>query len=124
MDIPIAVHYADGRVLKGTTTNFHPKKDSFHMLVQEKIVAEVFLKDLKAVFFVRSLEGDPERDDAPGFGEGYGRPISVVFHDGEELEGRAQSSAQGSAGFFLLPGDGDSNNERIFCVRSAIKELL
>lgn len=124
MELPVVVHYADGRVLKGTTADFFPKKESFHLVVREGLVAKVSFGLLKAVFFVRCLGGHPGREDEPGFGEGYGRPTTVVFRDGEVMEGRTQAIPTDGAGFFLVPGDPSSNNARVFCVRDALQEVF
>ena len=57
------VRYADGRVLKGYSWDCDPKKPSFHLVAAEDRAGagtEVWVKDLKAVFFVRSFEANPQ----------------------------------------------------------------
>src|SRR5262249_28746043 len=60
----VVARYQDGHVLKGTTNDFLPNKDLFHLTSADVAPgtrpAEVRLADLKAVFFVRDLSGHPE----------------------------------------------------------------
>jgi uncharacterized protein DUF6982 len=61
--IRIVARYGDGKIIKGWTPDFFPKKLFFHVY---KSISEsagegvhVFLKELKAIFFVKYFEGDP-----------------------------------------------------------------
>ena len=59
----IVARYADGRMVKGTTVDFFPTKDLFHVSVTENgatRLVEVSLKELKALFFVRDFSGNPQ----------------------------------------------------------------
>jgi len=82
--------------------------------------------DLKALFFVKSLVGDPEHveknefDSAPSPGE---RRICAAFRDGEILKGTTADYSPGLPGFFLVPADPESNIERCYVVASATKEV-
>lgn len=124
MDNRVVLHFADGRVLKGTTTDFYPRRPTFHLRTKEGVVAEIKLARLKAVFFVKHLEGDPERQDELGFGAGYGRRTVVEFNDGEMLEGLTERYNPDAIGFYLTPGDPGSNNERVFCVLASIRRVV
>ena len=57
----IVARFADGRMLKGTTQDFAPAKDAFHVIGSEggSRPERVAVADLKAVFFVKSLVGNP-----------------------------------------------------------------
>src|SRR5690242_944581 len=89
----IVARYSDGRVLKGTTQDFSPNRGIFHVHpdgARESV--ELRFKELKAIFFVSSLVGDPGRQDVRGFVEGpeetaKGKKIAVRFRDGELLCG-------------------------------------
>lgn len=125
----IVVRYHDGRVVKGYTGDFLPTKPVFHLTPSgapagEKALA-VQLADLKAVFFVRDLAGNAEHKENLEFQPGkpvIGRKIKVTFKDGETLVGTTQGYDPSRAGFFLVPADPASNNERCFVVsRSAAK---
>jgi Family of unknown function (DUF6982) len=82
--------YADGQVLKGYAGDFDPDQPRFHLVPAHgspEDVVEVWLKDLKALFFVRSFEGDPRyvesrdpyRPRPPGT-----RKVSLEFQDGDD----------------------------------------
>ena len=57
----VVARYMDGRIAKGTTYDFGPQKNTFHVISgkedDQKVSNEIFLSELKAVFFVKSLEG-------------------------------------------------------------------
>ena len=127
----IVVRYLDGRVLKGTTADFLPSKPAFHVVPSPQSgtaieVVEVRLADLKALFFVRDFTGDPAYDEVKAFAEGafvQGRRIEVIFKDGETLVGTTTGYQPDRAGFFLVPADPHSNNERCFIVAAAVKAV-
>jgi hypothetical protein len=127
----IVVHFVDGRILRGQTGDFLPTKSRFHLSPMESTAQakplEVLIADLKAIFFVKELHTrphlnphrqgfDPERPVA-------GRKIRVVFRDGEILEGTTQGYDPGRAGFFVVPADSASNNERCFVVTASTKAV-
>ena len=65
----VVARYRDGRVIKGTTYDFGPQKKGFHVVPvgeEGKKVSEVLFSDLKAVFFVKSLEGKQDHSAARG----------------------------------------------------------
>jgi hypothetical protein len=127
----IVVRYLDGRVLKGTTADFLPAKPAFHVVPSPQSgtaieVVEVRLADLKALFFVRDFSGDPAYDEVKAFAAGVsvqGRRIEVTFKDGETLVGTTTGYQPDRAGFFLVPADPHSNNERCFIVAAAVKAV-
>jgi len=124
----IVARFQDGRVMKGFTTDFLPAKNLFHMTLEEKSAAakpvEVRVPELKAVFFVKSFEGDPKhrRSNEPGRG-GVGRRLRVVFKDGEVMVGTTQGYDRSRPGFFVIPVDTGGNNERCFVVAGAAQEV-
>jgi hypothetical protein len=117
----IVIHFVDGKIKKGTTADFFPNKDTFHINDKDSNrVYEVNLKELKAVFFVKSFEGDPiyvEKLIAERVG--LGKKIKVRFKDGETLVGYTQGYSQDRIGFNFFPSDPDSNNETAFVVNDA-----
>lgn len=112
--------YRDGRVVKGTTGNFTPMRDHFHLVDLSGTRYEVFVKDLKALFFVRTFEGKSGYRERRQFGDEkvYGRKVRCVFEDGEVLVGYTQGYDANRPGFFVSPVDQQSNNERVFVVNS------
>jgi hypothetical protein len=121
----IVIRYTDGKVLKGTTEDFSPNKDVFHIRdVYDGKYQEIIIRDLKAVFFVKDFEGNPkyqEKDDVERVG--LGRKIKVHFKDGETIVGYTQGFSQERAGFILFPSDPDSNNDKSFVVTSATDKV-
>ncbi len=120
----VVVHFTDGNILKGRTRDFLPKKADFHVESLEHETSLVHVADLKAIFFVRDHTGTKERvrtsDDEVA---GGGRKIRVAFGDGEELVGFTASYQPDRPGFFLVPADLKGNNERVFVVTAACKQV-
>jgi hypothetical protein len=126
----IVARFQDGRVLKGFTTDFLPAKDRFHLVLEEQGAGakpmEIHVPELKALFFVKSFEGDPSHhrsnEPAPGT-KVAGRRIRVVFKDGEVMVGTTQGYDRSRPGFFIVPLDAAGNNERCFVVAAAAQEV-
>ena len=127
----LVARFTDGRMVKGTTLDFSRAKDVFHVTVaaapenppcDETPTVAVHTADLKALFFVKDLTGDPQHvekkdlDSAPTPG---GRRIKAAFADGEVLLGTTTSYQPGLLGFFLVPADPDSNIVRAYVVAAA-----
>ncbi len=127
----IVVHFVDGRILKGHTDDFLPTKPSFHLSPVEPASqakpAEVRIADLKAVFFVKEFRTkrhlNPHRQGFDPSRPVSGRKIRVVFKDGEVLMGTTQGYDPRRPGFFVVPADPASNNERCFVVTGSTKEV-
>jgi len=126
----VVVRYPDGRLVKGFTGDFSPHRETFHVheagVPSDTPPREINLAELKAVFFVKSLDGDighaksnlfDPTDRTPG------RKIRVLFKDGEELRGYSPDFLSTRAGFFLLPADLRSNAD-LFYVDAAATEKV
>src|SRR5262245_37446839 len=100
----VVARFIDGRVLKGTTHDFAPGKTIFHLAVwgepNAKAIA-VPVGALKAVFFVRSYEGDSKHveDNDLAKARGQGRKIMVTFTDGEVICGFTAAYSKDKPGF-------------------------
>jgi hypothetical protein len=126
----IVARFQDGRMVKGVTSDFLATKDRFHIAPLGADPAgrpvEVLMSGLKAVFFVRDLKGRPDHHKSNSFDPAnppVGRRLRVVFNDGEVLVGTTQGYQPGRPGFFVVPVDAKSNNERCYVVSSAIKDV-
>jgi len=127
----IVARFVDGRVLKGTTADFLPAKPAFHLVPSPQsgtaiAVMEVKVSDLKALFFVKDFSGDPAYDEVKDFAPGtppHGRRLQVTFRDGETLVGTTTGYQPDRTGFFLIPADPQSNNDRCFIVAAAVKAV-
>ena len=126
----VVARYLDGRVLKGVTQDFSPNRGIFHVHPDGAghDAVELRFKQLKALFFVSSFEGDPDRVDVRGFVDGppetqKGKKIAVRFRDGELLCGYTLSWTPEREGFFVFPADTASNNQRVFVISAATMEV-
>ncbi|MDO8963036.1 MAG: hypothetical protein Q7W30_00925 [Coriobacteriia bacterium] len=126
----VVARFADGRLVKGMTADFLPAKEFFHVRIAGSQPGEgqmeVRTKDLKALFFVKDLDGDPEhveKKEFDGSGPSVARRIKVEFADGEVLVGTTMGYQPGRPGFFLEPADAESNIERCYIVAASTKDI-
>ncbi len=113
----VIAHHLDGTLVRGTTTNFTPKRQTFTIKLDHGS-HRVKVADLKALFFVKEFMGRPEYRERKGFFDEStkGSKILVEFLDGEILFGYTSSFSEKGVGFFMVPGDPDSNNIKVFVV--------
>jgi hypothetical protein len=125
----VVARFSDGKVLKGTTQDFFPNRPSFHLIPLEGGNGlEIRCKQLKAVFFVKTFEGDSKRKDVRGFitapaETAQGKKIAVRFKDGELLCGYSLSYTPDRDGFFVFPADAGGNNLRVYVLTAAATEV-
>jgi hypothetical protein len=125
----VVARFMDGKVLKGTTQDFFPNRPSFHLLPADGTAAiEIRCKQLKALFFVKTFEGDRHRKDIRGFvtapaETAQGKKIAVRFKDSEVICGYSLSYTPDREGFFVFPADGGGNNLRAYVVTGATAEV-
>ena len=121
----IVVRFADGRIKKGTTADFSPNKTTFHLTDRETGTnEEININVLKAVFFVKCFDGNAvyeEKSDVRRVG--LGKEITVQFNDGEVLIGYTQGFSPSRPSFIVFPSDPDSNNQKVFVVTAATKNV-
>ena len=107
----VVAHFKGGRLLKGYTQDFSPDKDTFTLVSEQRRdrgkTYQVRIADLKAVFFVRALEGNIFYREKKKFKEvnmSHLRGISVRLHfkDGEVMRGASLDYAIGKNGFFPI----------------------
>ena len=137
--LKVIARFRDGRLFKGVSLNFRRDAAYFHIEEPDRPYGEgtrVDLKDLKAVFFVKSLDGKVGYKARSGFAPdeaplallaappGNGRPVRVLFLDGEEMVAvLRQAIDPKQRGFFLYPADAGSNNEHVFALREAVSRV-
>jgi hypothetical protein len=125
--LKLVVRYLDGRKIKGYTNDFFPNKSVFHVgKGPGDVGVEVRVDQLKAIFFVKDFEGNPDYNEHRAFKEGqsqHGRKVMMTFNDGEMLSGTVFGYDPNRPGFFLIPSDPDSNNLRIFVVQAAVDQF-
>ena len=124
----IVVRHADGKILKGYTQDFHPSRPQFSLWpsinATPKERAVVPVRQLKAVFFVRDFNGNPNYQERKSFAvRGQGRRIEVSFTDGETVLGTTLNYRPDCQGFFVSPADPNGNNTRIYVVSKAVRRV-
>jgi hypothetical protein len=132
MQNKVVIHYRGGRISKGQTFDFSPQRPTFHLVTMDasgvRKTTEVRIGELKAVFFVKTYEGDKEYVEKREFGEAgttspLGLKMKITFYDGEIITGASSGYSKGRQGFFVTPIDPQSNNERIYVVSDAVVDV-
>jgi hypothetical protein len=125
--VKVVMRYANGKLIKGYTNDFFPNKTLFHVRSIESQPTdkdeEVYVKELKAVFFVKDFVGNAAYNEIKHFTEGQqysGRKVEVTFTDGEVLVGSTIGYDPSRLGFFVTPVDPQSNNLRVFVISAAV----
>jgi len=131
----MVARYREGKMVRGMTHDFGLQKKVFHVSTVEKHgrtvngkIFEISLSELKAVFFVKSLEGKQGPSSLKGLmEEKLGAPglmkVRVTFFDGEVLVGTTHGYTPEREGFFVVPLEKDSNNLRIFVISDSVKKI-
>lgn len=126
----VVIRFRDGSLQKGYTHDFTPLRDSFHLTLEDGSdkILPIKISQLKAIFFVKTFDGNRsyiekkffEQVDQSRF---RGLKIRVVFEDGEIIRGISLGYNENKKGFFLIPVDPDCNNDRIFIIAEACKDI-
>ena len=133
----VVVRLNAGGLLKGYLKDFSPTEPELSLEdARSSKTLPVRLNDVKAVFFVRSFEGDNEYRERKSYGvsPAKGQRIFVKFADGESLVGFLEgevpwekgfflSKQRDQKGFYLLPADEDANNLKVFVVASSVVDV-
>ena len=121
----IVLHYCDGRIIKGSTGDFFPDKQWFHVTEKDTTIpSRVDLTKLKGIFFVKDYDGNPDHEASyDGDRKGLGKKVKVCFKDGESIVGYTSGFSPNKPGFFLFPADVNGNTEKIFVVSVATEEI-
>ena len=135
----IVLRFNTGKILKGYIRDFTAYTDI--VVVQDAVTDEqhkIPLVELKAIFFVKTFEGNSLHRDKKMYGisENVGRKVYIRFNDGESMMGflegdipwekgfhLSKKPAGALKGFLLVPVDVDSNNKKVFVVNSSIKDI-
>lgn len=87
--------------------------------LESNAIEEISAKDIKAVFYVNSFEGDSDHQHLNFYSRApivHGIWMRLQFLDGEVMEGMVYNSIRYlvDPGFFLLPTDPESNNRLVY----------
>jgi hypothetical protein len=120
----VVARFKNGSVKKGTTSDFFPDKDTFHLKSVTGEILDINMEELKSLFFVKTFEGNKGRmdkyiDNVPG----GGRIVQIKFFDGEILIGYTQGYSPTRSGFFVIPADVKNNNDRLYIITSATEKV-
>jgi hypothetical protein len=140
--LKLVAHKADGTLIKGFAVglpNFSREALSSKALVPPPQVLEVklaengstarvALKDLKALFFVKTFDGSHEYNEIKFFRSHplqEGLWVRLQFRDGESTEGVVYNSLDYvvNYGFFLKPPDPHSNNEIVYVLKDSLSDF-
>lgn len=123
----IVVHFQNGEISKGHTSDFSHKKETFHLTDANEPESNKIIKlnDLKAVFFVKDFQGNFLHVDSRDFSKSQttGKRITISFFDGEILFGTSETIHRDKIGFFIFPIDSESNTMRVFVINSFIDSI-
>ncbi|MGH9410364.1 MAG: DUF6982 domain-containing protein [Vicinamibacterales bacterium] len=124
----VVLRHIDGQVLRGYSNDFFPERAYLQFSPRIDCPAAermlVPIARLKALFFVKDFQGDPNRVDGHTFDQAYrGRKVQVTFRDGEVMTGSTLSYKPKDQGFFVTPAAAGGNNLRAYVVTSAIRHL-
>lgn len=120
----VVVRLKNNSVLKGKTSDFFPNKTNFHLQKLNGDVVGIDVEQLKAVFFVKDINGDENRPDIYDDNlKASGKKIKCTFSDGEAITGFTLGYSPDRHGFYMTPADVNGNNERIFVVKSATQNV-
>jgi hypothetical protein len=123
----VVARLLDKGKIKGRTTDFHPERESFTIDPGDgTLPVRVSVSDLKALYFVRSLDGNRDYQDHRRFqGQLAVRAkVWLEFLDGERMAAYPVSPFLGKVGFYVLPTDQESNVEKAWVYRPSLKRLL
>ncbi len=131
----VIARFTDGRIIRGYVRDFSPYDDSVSLEGESSEREKIRIEELKAIFFVKTFEGDKARTEKKAFVEQTppGKRAFVKFKDGEYLTGYLEGEFPWEKGFFLEPGkgkgfflmpvDSDSNNTKVFVVAASVWDV-
>ena len=135
----VVLKFLDGRLIRGYLRDFSETSDELSMLDSDTDGVRIVRSDeLKAIFYVRSFEGDRLHHEKKSYGmrKQGGHRVFIKFSDGEDMVGFLEGEMpwdkgfflnahpiNNRKGFFLLPADGESNNIKVFIFAGAVQDV-
>ena len=122
----VVAHYLGGKLTKGYISDFNQNRDTFHVYPSPEMTEEgtlIYQDELKALFFVRTFQGNPGYDD-PIFSEEniknlVGMKLKVLFKDGEVIFATTFGYSPARKGFFVSPVDKKCNNTKVYVITAS-----
>ena len=111
-------------LMKGRTSDFSPESESINMQLLSGETVTLDIEKIKAVFFVKSFEGNNKftysyKDEISW----AGHKVKIVFNDNEVMIGYTSDALESKHGFLVIPAELYGNNNNVFVVASAIREI-
>jgi hypothetical protein len=139
-ELKVVAHLADGSLVKGILRDAESFDPLAAGLIGQTLPSTievalagggshvVDLKNAKALFFVKTLEGRTDYVELKFFERNpqiEGLWIKIKFKDGEVTEGIVHNSLPfvADSGFFLRPPDPQSNNRVVFVVKGFLSDF-
>jgi hypothetical protein len=124
----VVAHFLDGRIIKGVSLDVDIDRPTCHIRTVDQGTTEVKLVELKALFFVKDLAGNPAHEEGAAVDSGDARTrgayrIAIEFADGERMVGLTVRYPPVRRFFYVLPADARSNNTRILVNRAAVTQM-
>lgn len=126
----VVLHFSKQHLLKGYLADFDSTAPLLTVYPASLDPAAppvpVNVHDLKAIFYVRSFEGNPDyREETLVGGREWPalRIMKVRFRDGETLAGYVTDYDPEALGFWLSPIDPGSNNARVFILNASVVDV-
>ncbi len=120
----IVVRCKDKSLLKGRIYDFTPDKPFCTMRLLNGDRLQLKLENVKAIFIVKNYDGDMDyKYTYKNVLLWGGMKIRISFKDNEVMIGYIPFHINGAKGFFVTPADIDGNNEKVFVIKSAIREI-
>jgi hypothetical protein len=126
----VVLHFSKQHLLKGYLADFNSTAPLLTVYPAGPDPAAapvpVNVHDLKAIFYVRSFEGNPDyREETLVGGREWPalRIMKVRFRDGETLAGYVSDYDPEALGFWLSPIDLNSNNARVFVLNASVVDV-
>jgi hypothetical protein len=130
----VVLRFLDGRMVKGYIGDFSPVNNHISIVDERLNEQDVQLNELKAVFYVKSFEGNKYYSEKKSFAKTSqeGKKILVRFKDGERLVGYLEGDVPWQRGFFLeskkggffiIPSDDQTNNIKTFIVSTSVTNV-
>lgn len=128
MSNQVVARFRDGRVVKGISLDVDPAKPTCHVRPPGGKVIEVKLTDLKALYFVKTPDGNSAHQEGLTFVAEDRRAagstkVEIKFDDGEKVVGFTNRFPPNRPFYFVVPADLKSNNIRILINSQAVSSI-
>jgi hypothetical protein len=127
----LVVRFLTGETMYGICFALNVRSDGFHLdLVDKKgqpqgKTQRIVFRDLKAVYYVKSFDGNFDRSVSYRDPRSLGAGVVVEFKDGEVLRGQTYTNYSANhPRFYVAPEDANSNNISVLVEREAVAGIF